>query len=345
MALGHIRGMIAGQLYLKWDIDITCPVQVYGVINYTCNAKCLMCGCWREKKTDELPARDWIRALQSVKKTSGNFHVNFSGGEPFLKKDFFDILEFCSKEKIMAGLTTNGLLLNKKNIERVLRLNVTNINISIDSMDENIHDTIRGIPGLLRKVKSNIEYLVLEKERLKKDVQIIIKTIVGSLNINGLDNIVKYAGEMNLTGVNFQPVYKWTEESEEMLKVNSEVLSLAIDNLIALKKEGFNILNPVEAMRDWRYYFEGIAPKQYAPCTIALKNLTIYPNGDTYLCESRKAKIGNIKENDITKLWKSDLAKQFRKDLVQCKKTCTETCVVKRRWKDYFDLFLKFLKT
>lgn len=158
-ALSNVRNKLAEKPYINWGIDITRPIQVYGILNDTCNAQCLMCSRWRRDELRELPASDWIRTLKSLKKTAGTFHINFSGGEPFLKSDFFEILEFCNKEKIMAGFTTNGLLLTKGNIDTILRLNIANINISMDNMDEKIHDTIRNTPGLLSKVKKNIEYL------------------------------------------------------------------------------------------------------------------------------------------------------------------------------------------
>ena len=275
VALSNARNKFAEKLYIKWGIDMTRPIQIYGIINNTCNARCSMCDSWRKPKFIELPASDWIRALQSLKETSGTFHINFSGGEPLLKRDFFDILEFCAKEKIMTGFTTNGFLQNERKIDRILSLNVANINISVDSMDEKIHDAMRGIPGLLSKVKKNIEYLVSEKNRLKKNIQIILKPTVGSFNMSGLDKIVKYAMDMKLTGVNFQPIFKWTKEAEEMFKVDRKELSDTIDKLVEMKREGSNILNSIESIREWRNHFDEVIPKQNSPCPVALRNLTI----------------------------------------------------------------------
>jgi radical SAM protein with 4Fe4S-binding SPASM domain len=340
----NVRNKFAEKIYINWGIELTRPIQIYGIINDTCNAHCPMCGRWRRSQLRELPASDWIRTLKSIKKTAGTFHINFSGGEPLLKKDFFEILEFCTKEKIMAGFTTNGLLLNKKNIDKILNLKIANINISVDSMDNKIHDTMRGMPGLLDKVKKNIEYLVSEKNRLKNKVQILLKPTVGSFNMDGLGDIVLFAKDLKLTGVNFQPIYKWTAEAEMMFKVDHKKLCDTIDKLVEMKKKGFNILNTIESIRDWRLHFEEVIPKQNSPCLVALRNLTISPDGDIYLCALGKPKIGNIMVDDIGLLWKSDMTKKYRKAQVNCKQVCTETCVVKRSWKDYANVFFKFLR-
>jgi len=179
---------------------------------------------------------------------------------------------------------------------------------------------------------------------LKKKVQLILKPTVGSFNIDGLDKIVIYAKQKHLTDVNFQPIYKWTKEAEEMFKVDKQKLSDTINKLVEMKNEGFPILNTVESIKDWRFHFDEVIPMQNSPCSVALRNLTILPDGDIYMCALGYPKIGNIKVDDIQLLWKSELTRKLRKSLVNCKKVCTETCVVKRNWKDYMYLFLRFVK-
>ena len=335
---------MAEMLYFNLGIDRTRPVQLYGIVNYACNARCLMCSCWQQENVQELPASVWINALKSLKKTGGLFHINFSGGEPLVKHDFIEILEFCSREKILAGFTTNGVLLTKKNVDRLLSLDLANINISIDSMEERIHDTMRGIPGLLAKVKKNIEYLVSEKKRLNKKTQIVLKPTVGAYNLKGLDRIVEYAENMQLTGVNFQPVFKWTPKAEKMFKIDSRELEDTINLLVRMKKQNRSILNSPEALRNWRFHFEDTIPIKNTPCSVALRNLTIFPDGSIFLCVLRDAKIGNIEVDDIGKVWREKRVRELRKELVNCKRICSASCDVKRSWIDYFNLFIRFIR-
>jgi len=345
LGIANVRNKSAESLYLKFGLDITRPTQIYGLVNRTCNAKCKMCDIWRSDRLGELPAAIWIKGLKSLKSFVGTFNINFSGGEPLLKKDFFDILEYCTKEKIIAGFTTNGLLLNRKNVHRILDLDLFNINISLDSMENSIHDEVRGIPGLLAKIKENISYLVAQKQKLRKKLRIILKPTVYNMNLKGLDKIVEYAEKMNLTGVNFQPIFKRSKESENMFKINQNELITMIDTLIEMKKKGCCILNSEASIRQWVLHFNEEIPERNSPCVVALRNLNINPKGEVFLCSFRDSIIGNIKSGDIKEMWYSKKTGKLRKVLVNCKKLCTATCVVKRSWKDYIQLFFRLIRS
>jgi len=341
----NFRNKLAELFYFRLGIDITHPVQIYGIINTRCNAKCKTCPYWRTNDFSELPASSWIKGLRSLKSFIGPFHINFSGGEPLLKKDLFEILEYCKKANISAGITTNGILLNKTNIPMLISLKLFNINISIDSMDSKIHDELRGVPGLLSKVKENVNYLNEYKERVKSSIRIVLKPLVFNQNIYELDKIVEYSNKMNLTGVNFQPILKWTKESEELFKVENNALNDIINKLIVMKREGYNILNSETSIKQWALHFSKSMPKRNSPCVVALRNLTIDPNGDISLCGFRSSKIGNINSDDINEIWYSKETRRLRKSLVDCKRLCMATCVVKRTWRDYAQLMVKLYKT
>ena len=344
VAIATTRNKLAETVYLKTGVDFTKPVQIYGTVNRRCNSRCRMCTCWR-MEDDELPASVWIRALQSLKKFVGTFNINFSGGEPLLKSDLFEILEFCSKENIMAGITTNGILLNKEKVKRIIDCRLFNVNISIDSMEDRIHDGIRGVPGMLARVKGNIDYLNECKKKAGTDLKIIVKPIVCAENLHSLDKIVEYAKKMDITGVNFQPIFKWSDESKEMLNVDFESLNTMIEKLIKMKQGGYPIINSEAAIRQWTDHFKGIIPQRNSPCVVSLRNITIFSNGDIVPCGFEGSRIGNIQNDaDIKTVWYSEKAKKLRKSLVGCKRLCTATCVVKRNWRDYFTLFARFVR-
>jgi len=344
LALINLRSKAREWAYLKVGLDVTRPVQIYGLVNNRCNAKCVMCDVWREENTPELPAATWMNMLGALKKFVGRYHINFSGGEPLLKNDFHEILAYCKARGILAGFTTNGLLLNGENMQRFLDLGLFNINISIDSMNDEMHDSLRGVPGMLEKVTANIGRLVEYKTKHNCDVRIIIKTVVFNRNLDDLAGIVEYARRMGLTGVNFQPVFKWSRQSEEMFQVNQDKLSGAVDNLIEMKKNGYDILNSEQSMRQWLSYFREESPPRSRPCVVGLRNLTITAAGDLYLCGLCESTIGNAVDSDIRTIWYSPKARAVRRRLTQCKKLCTATCLVKRGWRDYFQLFLRMLR-
>ena len=346
LIVNNLRSKLAEAVHLKFGVDFTRPAQVYGTINTRCNARCAMCDCWRDQNGPELPAVHWIRALKSLKESVGNVHANFSGGEPLLKKDLFDILDFCKKEKIPAGLTTNGFLLDAKNVDRLLDCNLFNLNISIDSMDEAIHDKMRGVPGLLARVRKNLDYLKDAKSKRKVKMAIILKTIVCAENLGGLDKIAEYAKDMGFTGVTYQPILKRSAECSDMMaNPESGLFNELITRLLEMKKNGYPILNTAANIKQWRDHFDGKIPPRRSPCTIALRTITIQANGYIYLCTLRRDSIiGNIADDDLWAIWRSEKAKEMRKNLVKCPRLCTAACVTKRNLKDYLGLMAKLVK-
>lgn len=339
LAAANARSKLAESLYVRTGLDLTRPVQVYATVNTRCVARCRMCDFWRQKPQSELPAGVWVRALRSLRRFAGQFHVQFCAAEPLLKEDIFDVLQYCNHAGLTAGITTNGLLLNGRNVGRILQCNLFNVNISIDSMDESVHDGIRGLPGLLRKVRSNIDSLLAERCGAGSGLRIILRPLICAENVAEVHRIVEYAAAKDLTGVHFQPIELWTEESRQMFKVAPAQLADTQRRLIRMKAQGYPIMNSTQAILRWtRHFLSQPAPNE-APCASALRNLNIASGGDVSLCSMCESVVGNIAHEDLSAIWRSARARQMRRRLVRCNRVCNGTAVEKRNWRAYLDLF------
>src|SRR5262249_26958035 len=99
----HGRNALAEEVYLKTVYHATKPVTFYGNVNERCNVKCRYCEFWRLKHyVDEMTIAEWQRALLSVKDFVGRYSISFSGGEPFIKPGFIDLLGWCRRNGISA---------------------------------------------------------------------------------------------------------------------------------------------------------------------------------------------------------------------------------------------------
>ena len=117
----HTLNAVAEEVYIKIGVDMTKPVAFYGLVNQRCNVKCRYCEYWRlPEYTEELSIAEWQAALLSVKEFVGNFSINFSGGEPFIKPGFLDLFAWCYPNGIRAGVTTNGSALTEANAAKVV---------------------------------------------------------------------------------------------------------------------------------------------------------------------------------------------------------------------------------
>ena len=298
----------------------------------------------REKR--ELPASVWITTLKQLKSSLKYFHVGFAGGEILLKDDVFEIFEFCHDAKLPFTITTNGKLLTTNNIERLLKLNPLNINISIDSLDSEVYHQIRGV-SFIECVKSNIEYLMTYIKENSLSTKVFFKTVVNNLNLEELPSIAIYAKEMNVAGITFDPIRrrrdifieKKIDSFEKLANINLITLQESVEKLVALKKEGIRILNSEKRMRQW---FKTPNFENRVFCSAPLRDIYINNEGYVRLCDYSNSYIGNIADNDISLVIKNDLARAEKERLTECQNPC-DYCIHRNLF-DYFNIFRSYQK-
>src|SRR5437763_11763827 len=166
LALKHARNHFAEELYIHTGQDVTRPVTFYGLVNERCNVKCRYCEYWRlPKYKDEMTIDEWQNALLSIKDFVGTYSISFSGGEPFINPGFLDLMMFCHKTGIHAGVPTYGSALNRKNAIKLVEAEPWNLNVSVDAPTAEVHDYLRGWPGLFNKLSDGIKYVREERDK------------------------------------------------------------------------------------------------------------------------------------------------------------------------------------
>jgi mycofactocin radical SAM maturase len=127
---------------LKGGLDA--PICLTWEITYACNLQCVHCLSSsgtrdpRELSTDQAKAvLDELRDLQV-------FYINIGGGEPMIRKDFFEILEHAETNNIGVKFSTNGTYITAENARRLAAMNYLDIQISLDGVDAATNDAVRG---------------------------------------------------------------------------------------------------------------------------------------------------------------------------------------------------------
>jgi len=119
--------------------------------NFTnrCNLACHHCYSYASPNSKDFLTTEFI--LDSIKelKKAGIKFVIFSGGEPLIRKDIFQIAEAMREAGIVTYLSTNGLYVDEKNVDKIIKT-FNYIGISIDGIEE-VHDEFRGLKGAYRK--------------------------------------------------------------------------------------------------------------------------------------------------------------------------------------------------
>ncbi len=152
-----------------------------------CNLRCKH--CYQDNFTDEndLSIDKINLILENLSVQFRKISINITGGEPFLRKDFYEILNIIEKSVNVSifNIITNGTLLNYANIEKLKSFKKLNeLKISIDGILKN--DLIRG-KGILEIVKKNI----LKIYDLKK----VIMFTAGSFNYLDIEDVFEFARE------------------------------------------------------------------------------------------------------------------------------------------------------
>jgi len=117
-----------------------------------CQANCAHCSADKFKKRweKELSTREWKRVVRQAE-ALGSVTVIFTGGEPLLRPDVFELIEWVDKDEAIAMMFCNGILLNEENVRKLADAGLWCIHVSIDSPDPKAHDEMRGVPGCFEK--------------------------------------------------------------------------------------------------------------------------------------------------------------------------------------------------
>jgi MoaA/NifB/PqqE/SkfB family radical SAM enzyme len=345
----HAQNAVAEEIYLKSGFDMTKPVAFYGIVNERCNVACRYCEYWRlEHYQDEMTNAEWQKALLSIKDFVGTFSINFSGGEPFLRRDFTELLAWCNSNGINAGVTTNGSALTRKIVERVVSAKPFNVNISVDAPTAEVHDYLRGAPGLFDKLSNGIRYLVEERERQGINFPITIKPTINAKNFRYLPAMLKWTQEIGATCMSPQPMNRWTPETYNELWIEEAELpefEQVIEQLVAMKHAGAPILTPEAILRLMPDHFrEKQAPREVMPCRVGLRNMTIRTNGDVESCFVGFPILGSLKTQSAEELWYSPEGRAVRRDTVACEKLCLITCLSQKKLTDKVKMGLQLVR-
>lgn len=131
------------------------PVVVWNCTQ-RCNLKCVHCYAKSEDKsyTGELPT-DQAKAMIDDLAAFGAPVLLFSGGEPTLRKDLVELMQYAKDAGMRVVISTNGTLISREKAESYAEVGLSYVGVSLDGGPET-HDKFRGIPGSFDKAIAGI---------------------------------------------------------------------------------------------------------------------------------------------------------------------------------------------
>src|SRR5205807_4009448 len=125
------------------------PLAVHMDVTYRCNERCVHCYLDHDDHGEMTTSE--IKGVLDQLAEAGTFFLTLSGGEILMRMDFFEILEHARNLLLDVRLKTNGVMIGSEEARRIRDLGVEQIQLSIYSHREQVHDAITKLPGSLKR--------------------------------------------------------------------------------------------------------------------------------------------------------------------------------------------------
>lgn len=297
------------------------PFLVVWDITYACNLKCKHCYANAGKALEgELTTEEAKQVIDKLDRASVPI-IAFSGGEPLVRKDIFELTKYAHDKGIYVAIATNGTLITKSKAREMKEAGIQFTQISLDGASAETHDNFRGIDGVYKKTIRGIKNCVNE------GFFVNIATTATKYNYKEAPKIMDLCEELGvnwLMAYNFVPTGRGKFISENDLTPDEREQVLK-DLWGGLKNGGkVNILSTAPqfarvALEAEIGKNEKIIPTHFFNPKLSSKlmNLAefiggcgcgrfycaIRPNGNIEPCVFFPLTVGNIKEDDFEDLW------------------------------------------
>ena len=207
------------------------PVVVWNSTK-TCNLKCRHCYMSSDNKKyqNELTTQEAKSFIDDL----ADFHVPvllFSGGEPLIRPDFFELAEYAQAKGVRPTLSTNGTLITREVAQRIKDIGVGYVGISLDGLQD-VNDQFRGVEGAFQKAMAGIQNCVAVGQRVG------LRFTINHHNIQELENIFDFIERENINRVCFYHlVYSGRGTAMKNQDVTAEESRRAMDIIIRRTKD------------------------------------------------------------------------------------------------------------
>jgi MoaA/NifB/PqqE/SkfB family radical SAM enzyme len=307
------------------------PTKVNIEITYRCCLRCQMCDKWRENGEGELSVEQWIAVIDDLNGWLSGFRLTVTGGEPLMKPGIWEFLEHCCGLGLPTTLVTNGYLLGKKQLERLAQLRLAQVSLSVDGIDREKHDSIRGVPGAFERTWNALTHLA----SAPRSFVLASSTTIIDENILQLEQIADALADAGVERMFFQPVQAGFADDERLGPLHLSPLwpstpdrvNRGIDALLAAKQRGVPLANSEKELEAFRQYLlAGPSWVRPTPCSALYDTLDIDAYGNTRICATFARRIGNISSQKPREVWESELAKEERQIIAKCTEPCLLNC-------------------
>ena len=294
------------------------PFSVQLDLTYRCNEQCVPCYLDHDDHGEMTTVE--IKRLLKEMAEAGVFILTLSGGEIFMRKDFFEILEYARELTFCIKLKTNAVLIREAQAARLRDLGVESIQVSIYSGRPEVHDAITKVAGSFRRSVAAIRFLRAQ------GLKVVIANVLMTENMRDHHGVRVLADELGVK-------YTLDPTITPMMDGDRSILDLkaGVSELHTLFRDEAYISNVDE------FCAPPPAPDADSmnslPCSAGHTACYVSPYGEFYPCVQFPLSCGNVRQQRFIDIWRnSEQLKEIRsirlRDLSSCSQcahgsTCT----------------------
>ena len=289
------------------------PLGVQLDLTYRCNERCVHCYLDHENHGEMTTAE--IKHLLDEMADAGVFILSLSGGEIFLRKDFFEILEYARIERqFCVKLKTNAIMIRESEAARLREIGVESIQISIYSHRAEVHDGITLVAGSLKRSLDAARFLK------SQGLRVIFANVLMAQNLEDYQGVRALAAEMGVESTLDPTITPMMDGDRSVLRlgVNQATLRQFFRDEASIGNvdEPCAIVSPADE-----------STLSALPCSAGHTSCYVSPYGDVFPCVQFPLATGNVRKQRFLDIWQhSDRMNEVRsirlKDLPTCS-SCT----------------------
>lgn len=301
---------------------LTAPTGCTIYVTEFCSKKCLHCITRSGPKIEinkDFSALDWKPVFERLRRW-GVISLIFTGGDPLLKKDIFEILEIADSFGFHICLLTDFDGINQIYVDRLKKITgLKYIQVSLDGASAETHDFLRG-EGAFEKSIRRIELLT------KNGFPITVSTVIHKLNFTETLDIARLCKKLGVRFLYINPLAPYGRAKDllsDLVLSNEQLKELGYLYYYIIRVEGLSSGNVF-----WENLTEDIVfSKDFNPfkdittvMSAGLFQLSITSKGDCYLDSKMKSenilKLGNVKEKSFEDMWHDEIILPLRKRIL-----------------------------
>lgn len=287
-----------------------------------CNQACPMCAVWR--RDGEMLSVEELAPIFADLKRFGLLVTEISGGEPFLRKDIYQLFALLDRLGFLYTTATNGTLLTAEGIEQLRQARgLLQVALSLDSLDRETYARLRG-RDLLPVALKNLDLLIAA--RLEAPVK--INLVMNRINYRETLDFLSFARERGIylsvfpvnQGDGFfhrhsDPQFVATpEERNEMAEIFLKLAELRLAGEPLWEYSGF-----------YRQAADYVLGRPVGPCDAGRLYLDLNADGQVAVCLDREG-VGDIRKESMAELWRRLHAQKDAVRACSAETPCFYTC-------------------